>query len=76
MQKETRIEKAYEIAREEYLEIGVNTNQAIDRGEVSSLTRIREVTGGSFDFKEYLPENTNQWDINYSRFLEACENIN
>lgn len=31
MEKETRIEKAYEIAREEYSEIGVNTKQALDR---------------------------------------------
>ena len=31
MKRETRIEKAYEIAREEYLEIGVDIGQAIDR---------------------------------------------
>jgi L-rhamnose isomerase len=31
MERETRIEKAYEIAREEYFEIGVDTEQVLDR---------------------------------------------
>jgi len=38
MEKEKRIEKAYEIAREEYFEIGVDTHRAMDRLDRTPLS--------------------------------------
>lgn len=38
MERETRIEKAYEIAREEYLEIGVDTELALDRLDSTAIS--------------------------------------
>lgn len=49
--------------------------QAMARGKVASLAQIRSVVRNSFELKKYLPENTLEWNNNYSRFLEVCDRI-
>jgi L-rhamnose isomerase len=38
MEREARVEKAYEIAKEEYLEIGVDTDLALDRLDSTAIS--------------------------------------
>ena len=49
--------------------------QAMAGGAVKSLSEIRNVITRSFEFREYIPENTGEWTTNYSRFLEVCSRI-
>lgn len=49
--------------------------QAMAQGRVKSLTEIRRLIRNSFEFKEYDPENTTEWDRNYSRFLDVCNRL-
>ena len=49
--------------------------QAMARGELSSLSEIREVIRRSFEFKEFLPENISEWDGHYARFQEVCSKL-
>jgi hypothetical protein len=49
--------------------------QAMAKGRIESLTEIRHIIRNSFEFREYAPENTTEWDKNYSRFLDVCNRI-
>ncbi len=49
--------------------------QAMAHGSINSLAEIRKVIRNSFDFKEFLPQNTNEWNKNYSRFIEVSEKL-
>ena len=50
--------------------------QAMAHGKIKSLSEIRRIVRNSFEFKEYIPENTSEWDRNYSRFLDICTRLN
>lgn len=49
--------------------------QAMAQGKIKSLAEIRRIIRNSFEFKKYVPENTAEWDRNYSRFLDVCNRI-
>lgn len=49
--------------------------QAMAKGRIESLTEIRHIIRNSFEFTEYAPENTTEWDRNYSRFLDVCNRL-
>ena len=49
--------------------------QAMAKGLVTSLTEIRRVITRSFEFREYFPENTAEWNENYSRFQDVCSRL-
>lgn len=49
--------------------------QAMAQGEISSLSEIREVIRRSFEFKTFVPENLSEWDANYERFLDICDEL-
>lgn len=44
--------------------------QAMAMGYVKDLGQIREIIRNSFEYKEYLPEDTEKWDQAYRRFSE------
>ena len=46
--------------------------QALYRGDVRSLSEIREYIRNSYNIKEYYPQNIEAWELNYNRFLEKC----
>jgi rhamnulokinase len=48
--------------------------QAMAQGKVQSLAELRQIIRNSFKFKEFIPENSSDWDTHYSRFLELCRN--
>jgi rhamnulokinase len=43
--------------------------QAKAQGHVSSLGEIRSIIRNSFEFKEFIPQNSGAWDEAYKRFL-------
>ena len=46
--------------------------QAMARGRIESLAEARSILRNSFEFKEYVPEDRQEWEHQYSRFLEVC----
>lgn len=46
--------------------------QARARGELESLSDIRSCVRASEGIQEYLPQDTEQWDAVYERFVDAC----
>jgi rhamnulokinase len=46
--------------------------QAMAQGKVKSLAEIRRIIRNSFEFKEFIPENSSAWDRHYPRFLDVC----
>jgi rhamnulokinase len=49
--------------------------QAMAQGKIGSLAEIRHIIRNSFEFKEYRPKNTSEWNSNYSRFLDVCNKL-
>lgn len=47
--------------------------QAMALGEVSDYMQIREVVRSSFGTREYIPEQTDDWDEAYHRFQKITE---
>lgn len=53
--------------------IGNILMQAKALGVVKSLGEIREIVRNSFDVKTYNPENINEWNSAYERYLEIIQ---
>ena len=51
--------------------IGNGVVQLISAGFLSSITEARSVISRSFGAKEYLPQNPEQWEAEYQRFLSV-----
>lgn len=47
--------------------------QALAQKHIGSLAEIRKVIKNSFDIKQYLPQDTNQWNEAYKRFVELVD---
>jgi rhamnulokinase len=52
--------------------LGNTMVQAMAQGKVKSLAEIRRIIRNSFEFKEFIPENSSEWDSHYPRFLDVC----
>jgi len=46
--------------------------QAMAQGRIKSLAEIRRIIRNSFEFRQFIPEDVHEWDVNYSRFRETC----
>jgi rhamnulokinase len=49
--------------------------QAKACGRIQSLDEIRQILRNSFEFKEFIPKNSEEWDSRYSRFFDVCHRI-
>lgn len=47
--------------------------QAKGLNHVEDLTHLRRIVRNSFDLKEYLPKNTENWEIAYEKFQEIAK---
>jgi sugar (pentulose or hexulose) kinase len=47
--------------------------QAMALGYLNSLTEIREVIRNSFDTEIYKPQQTEEWNSAYEKFLQFCK---
>jgi rhamnulokinase len=50
--------------------------QAMAKGHVSNLDEIREIIRSSFELRTFLPENQDQWEQAYQRFISVSDKIN
>lgn len=53
--------------------IGNICAQLISAGELGSLTDVRQIVRDSFPIREYLPQNTADWDEAYGRFVRLFQ---
>jgi len=53
--------------------IGNVIMQAIGLGHIEDLAEGRQIIRNSFDLETYTPEQTDQWDQQYERFMELKE---
>jgi rhamnulokinase len=44
--------------------------QAIGMGHIKDLAEGRQIIRNSFDMQTYPPQETDQWDAQYKRFIE------
>lgn len=47
--------------------------QAIDLGHIKDLAEGRQIIRNSFDLETYTPQQTDQWDQQYERFMKLKE---
>jgi len=54
--------------------IGNLSSQLISLGEVSNLAQARQVVRNSFPLETYLPEDAEQWNFAYEKYLKLQKN--